>query len=183
MKPLVVEEYNQNMGGVDTGKKIYNNIYISPFCYARLLYHHNNTGDKLESYYRFSHRTIKWWKRLFFHQIDMAIVNAYILYLMSPCTGKRLTHSQFRVELAKQLLMEEVIPVEEPEGRPLGPHLDPNPPSSRLTGRHFPGKLGSTTAGHPRQQQCVVCSLKKGRRRTTTYECKQCKLPMSRSLF
>ena len=36
-KPLVVEEYNQNMGGVDTGKKIYNNnIYISPFCYARL---------------------------------------------------------------------------------------------------------------------------------------------------
>ena len=35
-KPLVVEEYNPNMGGVDTGKKIYNNIYISPFCYARL---------------------------------------------------------------------------------------------------------------------------------------------------
>ena len=98
---------------------------------------------------------------------------------MSPCTGKRSTHSQFRVELAKQLMMEEVIPVEKPEGWPLGPHLDPNPPSSRLTGRHFPGKLGSTTAGHQRQQQCVVCSKKKGRgRMTTTYECKQCKLPM-----
>ena len=103
----------------------------------------------------------------------------YILYLMSPCSSKRLTHSQFRVELAKQLLMEEVIPVEEPEGRPLGPHLDPNPPSSRLTGRHFPGKLGSTTAGHQRQQQCVVCSHKKGRgRTTTTYKCKQYHLPM-----
>ena len=144
-----------------------------------LLYHHNNTGDQLESYYGFSHWTVKWWRRLFFHQIDMAIVNAYILYLMSPCSSKRLTHSQFRVELAKQLLMEEVIPVEEPEGRPLGPHLDPNPPSSCLTGRHFPGKLGSTTAGHQRQQQCVVCSHKKGRgRTTTTYKCKQCQLPM-----
>ena len=145
-----------------------------------LLYHHNNTGDQLESYYGFSHQTVKWWRRLFFHQIDMAIVNAYILYLMSPCSGKRLTHSQFRVELAKQLLMEEVIPVEEPEeGRPLGPHLDPNPPSSRLTGRHFPSKLGSTTAGHQHQQQCVVCSHKKGRgRTTTTYKCKQCQLPM-----
>ena len=107
--------------------------------------------------------------------IDMAIVNAYILYLMSPCSGRRLTHSQFRVELAKQLLMDEV-PVEEPEGRALGPHGDPNPPSSRLTGRHFPG---STAAGHQRQQHCVVCSGKKGRgRTTTTYECKQCQLPM-----
>ena len=135
-----------------------------------LLYHHNKTGDQLESYYGFSHRTIK---------IDMAIVNAYILYLMSPCTGKRLTHSQFRVELAKQPLMEEVIPAEEPEGRPLGPHLDPYPPFSLLAGRHFLGKLGLTTAGHQRQQLCVVCSLKKGPgRTTTTYECKQCKLPM-----
>ena len=41
LKPLVVEEYNKNMGGVDT-------------------------GDQLQSYYGFSHRTVKWWRRLFF---------------------------------------------------------------------------------------------------------------------
>ena len=66
LKPLVVEEYNRHMGGVDT-------------------------GDLLQSYYGFSHCTVKWWRWLFFHLIDLAIVNAYILYLMSPCGGKRLT--------------------------------------------------------------------------------------------
>ena len=97
-----------------------------------------DTGDQLQSYYGFSHRTVKWWRRLFFHLIDLAIVNAYILYLMSPCSGKRLTHAQFRIELAKQLLMEtaEETVVQHPPGS----HTDPNPPSSRLTGRHFPGK-------------------------------------------
>ena len=58
LKPLVVEEYNKHMGGVDT-------------------------GDQLQSYYGFSHGTIKWWRRLFFHLIDLAIVNTYILDLMS----------------------------------------------------------------------------------------------------
>ena len=31
-------------------------------------------------YYGFAHRSIKWWKRVFFHLLDMAIVNAHILY-------------------------------------------------------------------------------------------------------
>ena len=68
LKPLMVEEYNKNMGGVDT-------------------------GDQLESYYGFTHRTVKWWRRLFFHLIDVAILNAYILYLMSPCSGLTLPFS------------------------------------------------------------------------------------------
>ena len=60
LKPLVVEEYNKHMGGV-------------------------HTGSQLQSHYGFAHCTIKWWWQLFFHLIDLAIVNAYILYLMSPC--------------------------------------------------------------------------------------------------
>ena len=152
LKPLVVEEYNKNMGGVDT-------------------------GDQLLSYYGFSHRTLKWWRRLFFHLIDLAIVNAYILYLLSPCSGRRLTHAQFRIELAKQLLMETVEESTAEQQR--GPHSNPNPPSSRLTGRHFPGKVSPTASGRQSRPDCVVCSRKKGRGRvSTTYKCKQCHLPM-----
>ena len=151
LKPKVVEEYNKYMGGVDT-------------------------GDQLESYYGFSHRTLKWWRRLFFHLIEMAVVNAYILYLLTPCTGKRMTHAQFRVELAKGMLMESTTATDEP---PRGPHPDPNPPSHRLTGRHFPGRLGPTASGRQNRPDCIVCSRKKGRgRKATTYECKQCSLPM-----
>ena len=118
-----------------------------------------DTGDQLQLYYGFSHRTIKWWRRLFFHLIDLAIVNAYILYLMSPCSGKRLTHAQFRIETAKELLMETVE--EETAQDQRGPHPDPNPLSSRLTGRHFPGKVGSTASDGQSRPDCVVCSRKK----------------------
>ena len=135
LKPKVVEEYNKYMGGVDT-------------------------GDQLESYYGFSHRTLKWWRQLFFHLID---VNAYILYLLTPCIGKRMTHA----ELAKGLLMESTTAT------------DPNPPSHRLTGRHFPGRLGPTASGRQNRPDCIVCCRKKGRgRKATTYECKLCSLPM-----
>ena len=197
IKPLVVEEYNKNMGGVDTGQ-CHNimNMYVyyiwgrvteyipqSLFTLPHLdviTYYSQNTGDQLESYYGFSHRTVKWWRRLFFHLIDMAIVNTYILYLMSPCSGRRLTHAQFHIELAKQLLMEVVTPADEPTAeQPHGPRPDPSPPSSRLTERHFPDKLGLTAAGHQHQPDCIICSKRKGRRRkSTAYECKQCHLPM-----
>ena len=68
--------YNQFMGGVDR-------------------------SDELLSYYGFSHRTVR---RVVFHLLDMAIVNSYVLY-SSVHTGRRLTHEQFRIELANELLL------------------------------------------------------------------------------
>ena len=54
-----------------------------------------------------------------------------------------------KVELSKQLLMDAAPSVKEklPVEHPPGTHTDPNPPSSRLTGRHFPGKLAVSAAG------------------------------------
>ena len=66
-KPSVVEDYNQHMGGVDKGKQCNE-------CTLKKSYH-------LFSFSRgFAHRSIKWWKRVFFHVLDTAIVNAHILY-------------------------------------------------------------------------------------------------------
>ena len=42
MKPTVIADYNTYMGGMDK-------------------------SDQLLSYYPFTHRTVKWWKREFFH--------------------------------------------------------------------------------------------------------------------
>ena len=74
MKPEVIYEYNTYMGGVDK-------------------------SDQLLSYYPFTHRTLKWWKRAFFHLLELAMVNAYIMYTLSIQRGKRLNHQQFRQEL------------------------------------------------------------------------------------
>ena len=78
-KPTMVEKSNMYMGGVDK-------------------------GDQLMSYYGFSHRTVKWWRRAFFHLFENAIVNVYILYRLSVQDGRQLDHKQFRIESAKQLL-------------------------------------------------------------------------------
>ena len=66
-KPHLVEQYNTYMGGVDK-------------------------SDQLLSYYGFSHRTVKWWRRAFYHLLDVANVNAYILYAESNQPGTKLNH-------------------------------------------------------------------------------------------
>ena len=65
-KPVVVEEYNTYMGGVDK-------------------------SDQLLSYYGFSHRTVKWWKQAAFHTLDVAVVNVYIVHKTSA-QSKKFTH-------------------------------------------------------------------------------------------
>ena len=152
-KPVVVEQYNSYMGGVDR-------------------------SDQLLSYYGFSHRTVKWWRRAMFHLLDMAVVNAYILYTSTQPT-KKLTHEQFRIELAKEMLLQVSTDTAEVAPLPHGRLQRQLPPQSRLTERHFPGNLPSTPSGKKRQTECTVCSKKRGRgRKTTTYMCKQCQLPM-----
>ena len=146
-KPTMVEQHNTHMGRVDK-------------------------GDQLMSYYSFSHRTLKWWRRAFFHLIGNAIINAYILYVRSDQSARKLDHKHFRIELAKQLLGSDA-PIQ-----PLS-RLNALPPLARLTERHFLEKVGPCTSGRPSQPVCVVYSNKRGRgKKTTTYQCKQCKLPM-----
>ena len=148
-KPTMVDRYNTYMGGVDK-------------------------GDQLMSYYGFIHRTVKWWRRAFFHLFENAIVNAYILYRLSTQPGRMLDHKQFRIELAKQLLGDADGHTNPPSRR-----LNALPPVARLTERPFIEKVPPCTSGRTSQPVCVVCSNKRGRgKKTTTYQCKQCKLPM-----
>ena len=149
-KPVMVEQYNTYMGGVDK-------------------------ADQLLSYYGFSHRTVKWWRRAFFHLFDNAIVNAYILYRLLVQPGRKLDHKHFRIELAKQLLgsAESDTHIHRPS------RMNALPPPARLTERHFPAKVPPCASGRLSQPVCVVCSNKKGRgKKRTTFCCKQCKLPM-----
>ena len=54
-KPILVEAYNSYMGGVDK-------------------------SNQLLSYYRFNRKTNKWWKKLFFHLLSLAVVNAQKMF-------------------------------------------------------------------------------------------------------
>ena len=69
-KPAVIEDYNQFMGGVDK-------------------------SDQLVTYYGFKHSSKKWWKRAFFHLLELAMVHAYILYCFNTPKKERMTHLKF----------------------------------------------------------------------------------------
>ena len=45
----------------------------------------------------------KWWKQVFFHLVDVSLVNAYLSYC-KVTTGRWLTHIEFRLEVAEGLM-------------------------------------------------------------------------------
>ena len=59
-RPIPIEQYNQFMGGVDK-------------------------PDQYLAYHNVLHKTVRYWKTLFYHMIDVAVVNAFVLITTSLC--------------------------------------------------------------------------------------------------
>ena len=70
--PQPVAEYNKFMGGVDL-------------------------SDQLIQYYTTQHKTLMWYKKVFFHFLDIAATNAYLLHkeLTQNMQKDRMSHKAF----------------------------------------------------------------------------------------
>lgn len=88
IKPSDVVDYNKNMSGVD-----------------RL--------DQMTSYYSSPRKTIRWYKKVLFHLIDMAVWNSYFLYRRHH---PKVTFLQFRESLIFTLIQ---LPIDISEGKQL----------------------------------------------------------------
>lgn len=99
--PGCIKDYNQHMGGVDL-------------------------SDALISYYNVLHKTQKWYKTLFYHLVDIATVNAFILHKEMCKLQDRPTLKQkaFREQLILSLAEIGSTPQRAP------PHSFPAPPST-----------------------------------------------------
>ena len=141
-----------------------------------------DVADQLMSYYHFLRRTIKWWRKLWVHMLNMIIMNAFLLNRKFG-EDKKLSHFEFRTILARELLVEA-------NGRELSP-LPTNRlgiPVDRLHGRHFPEKIRKM-ANNRRviPKVCVVCrktpkdelqGLGMARQKFTSFQCNICKKAM-----
>jgi len=74
--PSIIKDYSLQMKGVDK-------------------------SNQLISYYELDKRTLKWWKRIFFHLIDLCIVNSWILYKLK--TNKIISQLNFRINIIEHI--------------------------------------------------------------------------------
>ena len=159
MRPSVVKVYDEKMGAVDRNNQMIEN-------------------------YKLCLKTMKWWKKLFFHMINIAIVNSYILYKECCESSSPMVQRNFRRKLVSQMIESagqcHVVQLGRPTPRVL----------ERLVGRHFPDKL--EVNGKCMSRQCVVCGpaerqsqtpARSGEKRKrsghmTSFCCKQCKVAL-----
>ncbi|XP_055924618.1 piggyBac transposable element-derived protein 4-like [Argiope bruennichi] len=146
MKPECIVEYNKNMGGIDL-------------------------SDAVIIQYPSFRKTVKWYKKLFFNIMDMAVFNANILF--NKKSKNNLPLLNYRLNLVNQIISQysskipkvNVIPKSAESLNPL-----------RLTERHFP-KLCSKETGEKVRRRCFVCSHSRKnppKRQMSYYECKDC---------
>lgn len=60
-------------------------------------------SDQMVSYATFSARTLKWWKRVIFHVVSLAVLNAYLCYKLVTVRNPML-HRVFRKKLVAELI-------------------------------------------------------------------------------
>ena len=191
-KPVMLLSTAHTMEEVATGKRDVRGVIIKR---AEMIHRYNqNMGavdvfDQMLSYSSFRRRSLKWWKKVFFHVFSTAILNAYIIY-KDWCSQHRKTpklQKAFRVGYAKELIstVRQLPKAEQRIGRPsqaVGNLV-------RLTGRHFPNKLQGT--GDKRiSRKCRVCNpaekqilaaqnvFKRRSGRESSYECSDCKVAL-----
>lgn len=141
VKPQIVERYNRHMGYVDI-------------------------SDRMASSYSMCRRNLKWTTKLFFHLLDLTVLNSWIL--LSSC-GAKCTHRDFRLLLVRNLIEEAGRSHYRPTPSMLGRPSSAAANVTRLDSRHnqhWPAK-------HKNNIRCRVCS-ERGQRKTTIYKCAKC---------
>ena len=80
-RPLIIEKYNKFMGGVDK-------------------------SDQFLAYHNVLRKTVRYWKTLFYHLVDIAIVNAFVIYNIKATEigAKNVTENDFRDTLVLQII-------------------------------------------------------------------------------
>nr|XP_053627819.1 piggyBac transposable element-derived protein 4-like isoform X2 [Cherax quadricarinatus] len=122
-------------------------------------------------------RSRKWYTKLFFHLVDIAMLNAYNMYQIK--TGKRPPFADFTLMVIKQIVKKyHVTTVPAPQQQPAPQQRLEEKAIDRLQpNSHFLMLLPSTQKKKYFQKRCFVCAHSTRRpqqRKDTRYMCEQC---------
>ena len=133
-QPSVIKEYNRFMGGVDK-------------------------SDQYISYHRVLRQTKKYWKTLFYHLIEIAVTNAFLLYQWSRMeTGQpRSTESDFRDNLIKEL-----VDMNDDDNDDTSSDNDSSASQNEVTPSSY--TIVHDSRLFPKQRRCALCRAKTKRK-------------------
>lgn len=148
--PKVVSVYNEKMGGVDH-------------------------FDQFRERYEIGRRSVKWWHRIMYFLIDLAIVDGYVLWQTPREKDKKQDQLSYRLRLARQLI--NGFSSRKRPGRPVnyskkkkGKENVPDEVRLVQVGRHMPKKNLTF-------RRCKHCSIMK-REKRTKITCTYCDVPL-----
>lgn len=149
-RPFSIQEYNKFMGGVD------------------------NMMDKMIAHYPHGFKNKKWYLRVFFHLLNMAIINSWLLYRKDVDSTYPLLHFKASIVWTMLELGKEVK-----RGRKSIPDDSPKTKKKRIIGTipelrfdddsHYPKKVPAKQAPRCRDLHC---------KSRTRYCCKKCNVPV-----
>ncbi|KAM9857643.1 piggyBac transposable element-derived protein 4-like [Aulostomus maculatus] len=142
--PDAVVAYNESMGGV-------------------------NVSDALNGCYSVHHKTMKWYKTFFYHFVDIAVVNSFLLHkelckMRNDPTRKPYTHKSFREQLTDEMMQfaEGLAP----------PTTTPPPPPTTCMPLYFGADATRT------RRYCKRCQDAGIKRMKTPVYCRKCQVPL-----
>ena len=154
-KPEIVYEYTNNMSGVDL-------------------------SDQYMAFHMSLRKSMKWWRKLFFHILNMILLNAYILN--KKYGNNKLSHDDYMHHIASYLIETSMgnctcLPQRT---------VRPTPMKMRLVEKHFIHKIPQDPLHEtPPNPICKACNFSKNAiaemgfepialPRCTTYHCSEC---------
>ncbi|KAJ8938228.1 hypothetical protein NQ314_011557 [Rhamnusium bicolor] len=116
-------------------------------------------------------RTVKWYKKVFLHLLDIAIFNSHALYQTS--IGNKISLQAFQMKVIDQILEKYHSQIYSHQtGRKCSQGDNP----LRLTARHFPSQVPPTEKKKEAQKRCTCAKM--GHRKDTRYMCAECNVPL-----
>ncbi|CAK1591024.1 unnamed protein product [Parnassius mnemosyne] len=158
--PEVVKDYNANMNFVDK-------------------------FDQLKSCYAIERKSRKWWHRIFFHFLDCALVNSFVIYKnlqkLDHMGLSRLTMKEFRRSVYQSILAPAFVNKRSYGSNISSPAHSPIPVLIKRHKSTVPQEIHLESSRHQPQQgtsrRCCKCSIKSQPVRTV-WECSMCKVPL-----
>ncbi|CAG4958809.1 unnamed protein product [Colias eurytheme] len=156
--PLTILQYTERMGGVDR-------------------------FDQLRSTYEVGRRSKRWWLRIFYFCVDLAITNSFLLYSKNKRVHNPLTQLHFRLCLARGLINNYSSRKRSLESQPQYSMKRPKLSTNRQKIVGVTDEIRLANVGKHRHEQldswrrCRVCSTKT-RNKRSKIQCSTCKVPL-----